>query len=241
MNKLSVTIITYNEEKNIKRCLQSVAWADEIIVVDSLSTDKTKQICQSFSNVKFIEHPWLGFGKQKHYAVDMASNDWILSVDADEEITLDLAAKIEKIIKKPKYDSYRINRKSFYLNKLIKFCGWNRDYPLRLFNRSKGNFNLKPVHESVEINGTCGRIKKHMLHYTYPTISSHVLKMDKYSALAKNKKSSITKALFSGFFKFIKMYFFKLGFLDGKAGFILCFNSGFGVWLKYIKLWEKNI
>ncbi len=246
MHKLSITIITKNEEHNIKRCLDSVKWADEIIIVDSGSVDKTIDICREYG-CKIIETEWRGFGKTKQLAVNNASNDWILSVDADEIITEDLKDEIISLLSNdPPLFGYRIKRRSFYLGKRISFCGWDRDYTLRLFNRQHGAFNDKPVHESVRINGDIGHLKGMMLHYTYPTIDSHYVKMKRYADIGaqnlyqKGRNSNPGMAIIRGIFKFIKMYIFQLGFLDGKHGFLLSYNSAWGVYLKYLLLWEMN-
>lgn len=246
MGKLSATIITKNEEQNIERCLKSVNWADEIVVVDSGSTDSTVEICRKY-NCKIIEANWLGFGLTKKLAVNSACCDWILSIDADEEVTPELKNKILSIfLTKPDYSGYRIKRKSFYLGKQIKHCGWNRDYPLRLFNRKFGNFNEKLVHESVNVEGKTKKIEEQLLHFTYPTIQTHIQKMNHYTDLIaeekvnKNKKSGISLAVIRGLLQFLKTYLFQLGLLDGKQGLILAINSAFYTYLKYIKLWEKT-
>ncbi len=245
MYKFSVAIITKNEEKNIGRCLESVKWADEIVIVDSGSTDKTLKICRKY-NCKIIESEWLGFGKTKKFAVDSATNNWILSIDADEEVTPDLKKKILEILDNPKFNGYKIKRKSFYINKWINHCGWNKEYKLRLFNKQFGNFNEQMVHESVKLNGKIAKINKILKHYTYPNISSHLQKIDRYSKLfatelfKNGKKTSIFMAILKGKIKFLQMYFLQLGFLDGKEGFILSLNSAYGVYLKYLKLWEMN-
>lgn len=244
-NKLSVTIITKNEEKNIQRCLNSVKWADEIVVVDSGSTDKTVSICENFG-CKVIKTEWKGFGKTKKFAVDNASYNWIFSIDADEEVTKELKDHIQKILSYPKARCYKLKRRSYYLGKKIQYCGWNNDYPLRLFNRKYGNFNEKIVHESVQLTGRVDRIESELVHYTYPTLESHVNRMIKYAELSakqkfKNGKSvTICGAIIRSLIKFIKMYFFQLGLLDGKHGLLLSLNSSYGVFLKYLKLWEMN-
>jgi glycosyltransferase involved in cell wall biosynthesis len=245
MNKLSVTIITKNEEKNIGNCLSSVDWVDEVIVLDSGSEDHTLEVCTLYPNVKIHRTHWLGFGKTKKKAVDIASHDWILSLDADEEITLELKKRIQRILENPQADGYSIKRKSYYLGKKINHCGWDRDYPLRLFNRTKGNFNDAIIHESVKIDGKKEKIHEVILHYTYPTILSHIKKIGHYSDLGAKKqqvnKGSIGKAVWRGIFKFIKMYFLQRGFWDGKIGLVLSINSAYGVFLKYLKLWELTI
>lgn len=241
MNKISATIITLNEEVNIERCLKSLDWVNEIVIVDSGSTDHTIAICEKY-NCKIIIAEWKGFGKTKKNAVDAASNDWIFSIDADEEVTNDLKNKILSILEDPKFEGYKIKRTSYYLGARIKYCGWDRDFPVRLFNRKNGNFNDKEVHESVIINGQKGKVNESLLHYTYPTISSHISKMNRYtdlSLLQQKKHYSIFSAIIFGINKFFNMYFLQKGFLDGKVGFLLCLNSSYGVFLKYIKTWQK--
>lgn len=247
MSKLSVVIICKNEERNISRCLESVKWADEIVIYDSGSHDSTLTICEQFNCNIFHNHNWEGFGQAKNEAVNLAKFDWILSIDADEEVSEKLKFKIQDILKNPNpTPAYKIKRISYYMGKQINYSGWQRDFPLRLFNRKYGNFNLKLVHESVQINSKPVYIKEEILHYTYPFIKTHIDKMIRYSELGaeqsfeKNKTAGICKALSSGIAKFFKMYILNFGFLDGKTGLILAVNSAFGVYLKYIYLWEKN-
>lgn len=245
MEKLSVCIITKNEQENISRCLDSVKWADEILVMDSGSTDQTVQICQQYS-CRIVELPWHGFGPSKKALTDITTNSWILSIDADEVISEELNDRIGKILNEPDYVGYKIKRKSYYLGKLVKHCGWNHDYPLRLFNKKHGTFDEKEVHESVQLNGKTARLEESILHFTYPTLQSHLRKMAYYAQLSadqklrQGKESSIGKAVVLGILKFLKMYFLQLGLLDGKIGFLLCMNSAYGVYLKYMILWEKT-
>ncbi len=243
--QISATIITKNEETNIARCLKSLDWVDEIVVVDSFSTDKTEKICRQFK-CQFFQSEWLGYGCTKNVAVKHASHNWILSIDADEEVSPALKDRIEKELANPQAVGYRLKRRSFYLGKKIAFCGWQRDYPLRLFDRRYGAFNDKPIHEGVELAGTISRIEEPLFHYTYPTVQSHILKMDKYAelaaeqAFANGKTASFVGALVRGGVRFFKMYYWQAGFLDGKYGLLLAYNSAFGVYLKYLKLWEKS-
>ncbi|MBU0561086.1 MAG: glycosyltransferase family 2 protein [Bacteroidetes bacterium] len=238
--KLTATIITKNEEKNIDRCLKSLNWVDEIIVVDSYSEDSTVEICKKY-NCKIIQQEWQGFGKTKRHAVNLTENDWILSIDADEVVSEQLREQIKEVLTDPDAVGYNIRRKSFYLGRLINFSGWNSDYPLRLFNKKFGNYNEKTVHEYVELRGNRKKIEEYILHYTYPTLHTHIEKINKYSDLSaaeliKNGKHyGILLSVFFGINRFLKMYFLQLGFLDGAEGFILAFNSAFGVFLKYIK------
>jgi glycosyltransferase involved in cell wall biosynthesis len=241
---ISVAVIVKNEEENLPKMLQSIAWADEIIIVDTGSQDNTIAIAQQ-AGCRVFQSEWLGFGKCKQLAVEHCSHKWILSLDADEVVTAKLQEKIRKITESEKSAAgYRIKRKSFYLNQMINHCGWNNDYTLRLFQKDKGKFNEKMVHESVQIDGEIGYIHEHLLHYTYPTINSHLEKMFLYSSLAstsqfkKGKKSTLIGSVCKANWKFCKMYIFQLGFLDGRKGFLLCYNSAMGVFWKYAKLWE---
>ncbi|HNX00290.1 MAG TPA: glycosyltransferase family 2 protein [Candidatus Cloacimonadota bacterium] len=244
--RISATIITKNEERNIRRCLESIKWVDEIIVLDSGSTDKTVDICREFtSNVFQVE--WLGYGKTKQSAVDKATSPWILSIDADEEITPKLADVIrEKVLNPGDCNGFEIKRKSQYLGKWIRHSGWNRDYPMRLFRKDSGHFNDKLVHESVIINGKRCRIHEEMLHYTYPDLETHLRKIDKYAECwaeekaLKGKKGSLHGTFLHTVLRFIFTYFLKLGFLDGKTGLILAMNSALSVYMKHMKLWERT-
>jgi len=246
INKLSVAIITKNEEKNIERCIKSVLWADEIVIVDSGSTDKTLEICRKYK-CKIIETEWLGFGKTKQLAVNSASNNWILSLDADEVVTEKLKNEIIQILEKNLNKFiYKIKFNTFYLGKLIKYSGWQNEFHTRLFDKQFANYNDNPVHEFIITDLPRKRLFYPIYHYSYPTLQAHLFKMTNYSTLGaenlynKNKKISIFSAVLRGFFKFIKMYFIQLGFLDGKNGLILSFISAFGVSYKYLKLWELN-
>lgn len=245
MKNLSVAIITKNEEQNLPNCLKSIEWVDDIVVVDSGSEDRTRTICKEFG-CRCYESEWLGYGKTKQVAVDNCKNKWVLVLDADEVVTENLHQALQNILKNPQYSGYRIKRNSFYLGQRIKHCGWGQDYPLRLFNKTRGHFNEKMVHEEIKIeDGRVGKIKQPMQHFTYPTIEDHITKMAKYARLgadsqSEDNSSSIFKAVSSGLFKFLKMYILKFGFLDGKKGFLLCMNSAFGAYLKYIYIWENN-
>ena len=145
MEKVTAAIITKNEENNIERCLKSLDWVDEILVLDSGSTDKTLEICAKYKT-KIVETEWLGFGRTKKAAVETASNNWVLSIDADEEVSKELQIRIKEILKQPIMNGYKIKRHSYFLGKRIKYCGWSSDYPVRLFDRTKGNFNNREVH-----------------------------------------------------------------------------------------------
>jgi len=244
MNKLSVVMITKNEEINLPRCLQSVAWADEVVVVDTGSTDATVEVARRHGAVvSSVE--WMGFGRSKQHAVEQASNDWVLVLDADEEVTPELKSALQACLAAPTHHAYRIKRNSYYLGRLIRHSGWQHDYTLRLFHRGHAAFNDKPVHESVQTNSPIGRVDAPMLHYTYPTLRSHLEKMSLYAALGarslhdRGRRTSLAGAVLRGFTKFLKMYLWRQGFRDGREGFALAAMSSFGVMYKYLLLWES--
>lgn len=245
MNRLSVVIITKDEEANIGPCLDSVAWADEVVVVDSGSTDRTLEICAGYP-VKVLRTSWLGFARTKQLGVEAATNDWVFSLDADEVVTPELREGIARALEEPRDHGFRVEVRTFYLGRLIRHCGWGNEFHLRLFDRRFGGFDQKPVHESVQVSGSVGRLAGHVLHYSYPRLETHMVKINRYSALGaevqdqKGMRGSVSRAVFSGLAKFLKTYFWKRGFLDGREGFVLSVNSAFGVYLKYLKLWERQ-
>ena len=233
MQKISVVIITKNEERHIENAVQSVLFADEVLVLDSGSTDATCSLAGGLG--ARVEHQeWLGFGRQKNKAVELASNDWVFVLDADEQITEQLKDEIIETLKNPISDGFQIARLNNFFGKDIKTCGLYPDYTIRLFNRKKGAFNELPVHESVQIQGKVSKLKNHMTHMAYETIEEFIAKQNKYSSL-NPKKRNLFKALFSPWWTFFKLYFIKRGFLDGKHGFIIAvLYSQYTFW-KYIK------
>jgi glycosyltransferase involved in cell wall biosynthesis len=242
--ELSVVIITFNEEDNIADCLESVKWADEIIVVDSGSEDRTPEICKKY-NVRFFSESWKGFAHQKNSALAKATKNWILSLDADERITPELQKEIRQVLlcATPK-NGYYIARKSFFLGCWIKRCGWYPDYNLRLFQRGKGSFKIREVHEGIDLNGTAGRLKHPMEHYTYKSIGDFMERLDRYSTLAarellkENKTYGMHHIIFRPVYTFINMYVMHSGFLEGYYGFILSVFYSFYTFSKYAKLRE---
>lgn len=245
-HKISAVIITKDEEANIERCLLSLDWVDEIVVVDSGSKDNTLAIAQKF-DCRIINTEWLGFGPTKKLAVNSAQNDWVLSIDADEEVTPELKEEIKNIFDSGNLlQGYRIKWLSFYLNKWIKHSGWNRNFKLKLFNRKYGNFNDAMIHEKVLLNGKIGRLKSELKHYTYPDLKTVMNKTISYADIGarglaeKNKSPSLYSAYFHGASVFIKLYFLNLGFLDGRIGIVLATNYAFAAYLKYLRYWEMN-
>ena len=218
-NKLSIVIITKNEEKFIFDALKSAVFADEVVILDSGSEDQTCNIAKKIG-ARVEQQAWLGFGAQKNKAVELADNDWVFVLDADERITPELRDEIIFTLKNPQFDGYRIARLNNFFGKYIKTCGLYPDYSIRLFNRNKGKFNDVAVHESVQMSGSVSTLNNHMIHLAYETIDEFRTKQKKYADLSTKKKNML-KALISPLWTFFKLYFLKLGFLDGWQGFII--------------------
>ncbi|MCS6824168.1 MAG: glycosyltransferase family 2 protein [Cytophagaceae bacterium] len=245
-SRLSVAIITYNEEKNIARCLESVKdIADEIIIVDSYSTDQTKSIAQSY-HVRWVEHPFHGHVQQKNYALSLATYPMVLSLDADEALSNELKQSIQNEKKHFQHMAYSMNRLSYYCGKWIKHSGWYPDKKIRLVNKHYAEWGGDNPHDKlIPRPGTpVKHLNGDILHYTYYTISEHVRQTDYFTNIAANvayqkgKRSNIFLILFSPVHRFIKMYFIKMGFLDGYYGFVVCAIQAFSNFLKYTKLFE---
>ncbi|MBE9503976.1 MAG: glycosyltransferase family 2 protein [Proteobacteria bacterium] len=244
MEKLSVTIITLNEERKIRDALESVKWADEIVIVDSGSTDKTLEICRKYTD-KVFHQDWPGFVAQKNYATDKASHLWILSIDADERVTPELAEEIKAVLKAPKADAYAIPRRVFYLGRWINYSGWYPDFKTRLFNRNVCRWKGEQVHEELSVNGKVDYLKGDINHLTFDSIADHIKTMNSYTSLAAREQkgraeASVIHLLFRPFFAFIKSFFLKQGFRDGMPGFIIAVAAACHVFYKYAKLWERN-
>lgn len=235
--KLSAVVVTFNEESNIDRCLKSLSFADEIIIVDSNSTDATLRTAEKYTKKIFLRD-FTDFSFIKNFGIEKASGEWILSVDADEEVTPGLKQKIlETVHAGADTDGYGIKRGNFFLGREIKHCGWGGDYQLRLFRKSAGRFQ-GAVHESVQVKGKTGRIHQELLHYSYPDSGTYFKKMNRYTSMqAENKKpfAAAGMVLAPGL-KFMSMFFFKLGFLDGWRGFVLSCYSGFSEFVKFAKM-----
>jgi len=232
-NKLSIVIITKNEEKFIFDALKSAIFADEVVILDSGSEDQTCNIAKKIG-ARVEQQAWLGFGAQKNKAVELADNDWVFVLDADERITPELRDEIISTLKNPQFDGYRIARLNNFFGKYIKTCGLYPDYSIRLFNKNKGKFNDVAVHESVQINGRVLSLKNHMIHLAYETIDEFKVKQKRYASLSHKKRNRL-KALISPVWTFFKLYFIKLGFLDGWRGFIIAKLYAQYTFWKYIK------
>jgi glycosyltransferase involved in cell wall biosynthesis len=245
MDKLSVILITRNEAANIHACLESVAWADEIIVVDSGSTDDTVAIAREFTPHVHV-HDWPGFGAQKNRALDYATGEWVFSIDADERVTPELRAEIEAAMDMPRADAYEMPRLSSFCGRFMRHSGWHPDYVLRLFRRGKGRFSDALVHESVQTQGSTARLRWHLLHYSYRDLDDVLSKLNSYSSAAsamlqrRGKRGGLTQAVLHGLWAFIRTYFLRAGFLDGREGFMLAVMNAENSYYRYIKLWLKQ-
>ncbi len=244
---VSVTIITFNEEKAIAACLKSVAWADEIIVVDSGSSDRTEEICRSFPNVRFMHQDWLGYGPQKNFALAQAAHQWILSLDADETVTPELRDEIlQKRHNSPRYAGYRIGRKNLYRGQWVRHSGWWPDDIIRFFNKDAGRFNNRLVHESVEIEGPIGSFSGTIEHRSFHGPEDFLEKARRYAIPgavqmhSAGKKGSAPRATIKALATFIKSYLLKRGFLDGRVGLLIAVSGAVGVFYRVIKLAELN-
>ena len=242
---VSVVMIVKNEAKNIRPCLASATWADEIVVLDTGSTDATAEICREIGARVYHLEAWEGFGKARQRAATYATNDWVFSLDADEIASPELINEINFLRNNGfTHSAYRANTKSYYLGKRINYCGWQNETHIRLYNRNQGGFNDAVVHESIVSTGSLGMLKGIIHHHTYPTKEMHITKMTRYGDLgaqklkSQGKTSNPAKALVRGAFTFVKMYLLKGGFLDGIHGFNLCKTTAWGTWYKYHRLWK---
>lgn len=249
MQGISVIVITLNEEHNIKDCLELLTWTDEIIVVDSMSKDRTVELAKKFSDRIYLVDE-RSFAYKRNLGIEKATRDWILWIDADERVTDELKEEIRNSIKNnsSKVDAYLINRKSFFINKFIKHCGWYPDYSIRLFKKSTGlRFNTARVHEELSYKGRTAKLNANLVHYTDLTFEQYLIKMNSYTTSSaldlsdSGKRAGIHDIIFRPVFTFFKMYFLKLGFLDGFIGLVLCSLSSVHVLIKYSKLYFLKI
>lgn len=248
---LSVVIITRNEEANLGRTLQSVSWANERIVLDSGSTDRTVAIARELG-AKVFEEPWKGYAGQKNSAIGKASGEWVLSLDADEEVSPELAESIKHVIDgNQSINGYFMARRNFFLGRWIRHGGFYPDRKLRLFRRGTGQFVERDVHETMRVDGPTGTLQGDLIHHSYPTLSGYIDTMNRYSSLggqiaARNAKVSRSFAafLFNVYYRpainLTWNYVFRGGFLDGREGFLLHLYHNVYVSWKYAKAWEAS-
>jgi glycosyltransferase involved in cell wall biosynthesis len=239
--KISATIITFNEERNVARVIESLRCCDEILVLDSGSNDRTVEIATKHG-ARVEEASWHGYAAQKNIAAKMASNDWILALDADESLSEALEAEIWQIKKAgPEFDGYTVPRLAQYLGRWILHSGWHPDRKVRLFNRTKATWIGEFVHESVKVNGTVGHLESNLLHFTCSSLSEHLKTMDGYTTLAaqelveRGTSLSMSRLLFDPPWTFFRTYIMRLGFLDGAEGLSIAYMAALYNFVKYSK------
>lgn len=241
---VSATVITLNEQANLARCLRSVAWADEIVVVDSGSTDRTLEIAEEHG-ARVFRQDWPGYVAQKNFALDRAAHRWVLSLDADEWVTAAGAAEIRRVLAAPAADGYAVNRRSAFAGAFLR-GGWSPDWQLRLFRRDRGRFAGGRVHEAVcmDAGSRVDRLRERLPHHAYRSISDYVLRLDRYTTLAaatlrdQGRRPSWSRLLLSPPAAFCKTFILKRGYRDGVRGLLVAAGSAYYVLVKYGKLWE---
>jgi (heptosyl)LPS beta-1,4-glucosyltransferase len=246
MTPVSVIVITKNEEHNIEACLESVRWADDIIVVDAESRDRTAEIARRYTEKVFIK-PWMGFAAAKKFAMEQTKNNWILWLDADERVLPELADEIQTLVPtNPSHAALTVARRAYFLGRWIKHSGWYPGRVARLFHKERARFNSAAVHEGLDFEGSVGELRNDLLHYTDPNIYHYFAKYNRYTTLAANELSEkgktghLSDMLIRPAWLFFRMYFFRLGFLDGIQGLLLAIFSSSYVFTKYAKLREKE-
>jgi glycosyltransferase involved in cell wall biosynthesis len=247
MSKLSAYVIAYNDEPNIRACLESVSWADELIVVDSNSTDATAKISQEFTD-KVFQHEFTGFGQLRNEAVAHATHDWVFSLDTDERATPELREEIRKLLDRgPEADAYFVPRRNFFLGRWIRHCGFYPDFRQpQLFRKDHMRYRNDLVHERYEMDGRVGYLKAHVLQYPFRDIDHYLAKMDRYSDLMarrmveQGRRFRTHQLVTHPVFTFFKMYWLRQGFRDGMPGLILSGLYAYYTFVKYAKLWERG-
>lgn len=240
--RLSVVIITKNESRHIGACLDSVAFADERIVLDSDSADDTCEIARAHGAVVHVTADWPGFGPQKNRALDLATGDWVLSLDADERVPVELAEEILRVLRAPQTRAYRMARSSEVMGRPMRHGGWWPDYVLRLFRRDAARFSDDVVHEAVRFEGEIGTLQGHLQHYAYDSIDAMLVKLNRYSTdgaqmmLQRGKRTTVLGVVGHGVWTFIRMYVLRRGFLDGWQGFAVASTGAGGSFFRYLKL-----
>jgi glycosyltransferase involved in cell wall biosynthesis len=242
--RLSVAVITLNEAHHLRRCLESTAWADELVVVDAESQDKTVQVAREFTD-RVIVRPWAGFAAQKNFALDQCAGEWILSLDADEEAAPELRAEIMTTIAGAQpHEGYAVRRQNVFLDRWIRHGGLYPDWQVRLFRRGRGRFEDRSVHESVTVTGSLGRLSGHLVHRSYDGVSDFVERANRYSSLAAEQMIREGRRVRAGELvskplgRFLSMYLLRRGFLDGRRGLLLASLYAYYVFMRSAKVWE---
>jgi len=248
MTKISAVIITKNEASNIRSCLESVKWADEIIVLDSGSTDDTVEICMDLGAQVHTTTDWPGFGIQKNRALSLATGEWVLSLDADERISASLHTEIDAVTNNAKkYAAFQIPRLSSFCGQYIRHSGWYPDFVTRLFRRGTARFSEDLVHERLIVDGSTGKLKQPIMHETFKNLDELLVKVNSYSSAGaqmlykENSQATLTKAILHGAWAFFRTYILRAGFLDGQKGFMLSISTAESTYYRYAKLMLMNM
>lgn len=246
--KISVVITTFNEEANIAACLDSLLWCDEILVVDSFSTDRTPEIVQGYDEVTFVQRTYYGSAAQKNWAMDETAHEWILIFDADERCTPALRQEIEELLPAgPEHEAYTIRRRCYFLGREIRFSGWQHDQVIRLLRRGAGRYPNRRVHADMKTRGPAPLLKNVMDHYMVDDFHEYVLRIVKYShwGAAQNYKegrsSGLSEVLGRSVWRFFRTYIFQLGILDGMVGLVFCMLQAYGTYVKWSLLWGWRV
>ena len=241
--RVSAIIITKNAESTIRRCLESVAWTDEIVVVDSGSTDRTLDICRELGAKLHQTPDWPGHGPQKNRALDRATREWVVALDSDEWLTPELRAEVERAMADPRGKAaFAIPRRSSFCGRSMRHSGWWPDYVVRLFRRDSARFSEDHTHDRLIVNGATGRLRQPIMHEAIVDLEQMIIKMNMYSTSAaqmklhEGRKASLFTALFHGGWAFFRTYFLRLGFLDGREGLMLAVANAEGSYYRYLKL-----
>ncbi|GAB4314504.1 MAG: glycosyltransferase family 2 protein [Candidatus Sumerlaeia bacterium] len=245
--KLTVIVPTFNEERNIRACLESVRWADEVIVVDSFSTDRTVSIARGLAD-RVLQHEYVNSAAQKNWAIPQAAHPWVMIVDADERVTPALRDEILGVLADPAGRcGFRIHRQNHFMGRPVRFCGWQRDDVLRLFRRDCGRYQQRAVHADVLVDGPVGRLRNKLFHNTFDSFDQYMKKFDRYTSWAAQDRARTTRRvgavhlLLRPLARFVRQYVLYQGFRDGLTGLVICQLAAFSVFMKYARLWEKQL
>ena len=243
--RISAVVTTYNEEHNIGDCIESLLWCDEIVVVDSFSTDRTPEIAKSYPKVRFLQRSYRGSASQKNWSMDQTMFEWILIFDADERCTPELQEEITSLLMSgPRAEAYTIKRRAYFMDRVIRYSGWQHDRVVRLVKRGAGRYPNKRVHAYMQTKGPAAVLNNPMLHYMVESFDQYLPRIVKYGfwGAAQGWKTGRKSGFFEVFgrplWRFVRMYFVQFGFLDGMAGLVFCILQAFSTYLKWAVLWE---
>jgi len=243
--RISAVITTFNEETNVADCLESLLWCDEVVVVDSFSTDRTPEIVRTYEGVRFLQRQYMGSASQKNWAMDQTQFEWILIFDADERCTPELQAEITALLaSRPQTDAYTIKRRVYFMDRVIRFSGWQHDRVVRLVRQGAGRYPNKRVHADMQTRGPALVLKNPMLHFMIQSFQQYLPRIVTYGywgaaqGWKTGRRSGVTEVFGRPVWRFLRMYVFQFGFLDGMAGLVFCMLQAFGTYLKWAVLWE---